>query len=344
MVEKQYVRRINNSVRLYILSQSILKNRNNGLDLLRGMSILYIVGYWHLFNYTGAFCCYKNGITYRVTWIVLGIFVLISGYLMGKKNISMNKRSLLIFYKKRLIRIYPLYCLAIILFYVFNLSRGIALLKAMFGVSMFIKPSPPTLWFVAMLIVFYIISPFFIVLFRIHIAVGLIGAVFILLIFTFYGYGTRKMDLRLLVYLPSFLTGMLFALKYQSMIKKKRLIALLSIVSILISYVFLNFNRSIVFLASMPMITICPLLFLMLIVDYEIKLKRKRKLVYFISYISYSMYLFHRPIYVILKNSYFPKAGFSQVLYLGLFCFPLIILISYGVQRLYDSIIEKYIK
>ena len=44
--------------------------RNIGIDLLRAGSMLYIVGFWHLLEYTRAID-YQNDLTHRLTWIAL---------------------------------------------------------------------------------------------------------------------------------------------------------------------------------------------------------------------------------------------------------------------------------
>ena len=74
------------------------KNRNIGLDLLRGASILYIVGFWHMLNYTKTIN--KIFISYRLTYIILGTFVFVSGYFIGQKNLDKGKQNIILFYKK----------------------------------------------------------------------------------------------------------------------------------------------------------------------------------------------------------------------------------------------------
>ncbi len=61
--------------------------RNIGIDILRVGSIFYIVGFWHLLSYTTAIADHNNFITIRITYIILGTFVFISGYLCGGKKI-----------------------------------------------------------------------------------------------------------------------------------------------------------------------------------------------------------------------------------------------------------------
>lgn len=61
-----------------------------------------------MLDYTNAIPGHKNIITYRITWIILATYVFLSGYFIGGKNIEIQKQDLVSFYKKRVIRIYPL--------------------------------------------------------------------------------------------------------------------------------------------------------------------------------------------------------------------------------------------
>jgi len=193
---------------------NLLKNRNIGIDFLRGLSMLYIVGFWHMFNYTKAFPEYNNFLTRRFTLIILGTFVFISGYFIGIKDITINKHNIVQFYKKRLLRIYPLYLIAIGLFTVFDLSDLITSIKAGLLISMLIKPSPLTLWFITMLMLFYVISPLLIHASK-TIKPGslMIYYLIFLMLLMSYSYFTKMLDLRLVVYFPSFALGVFVASK-----------------------------------------------------------------------------------------------------------------------------------
>jgi surface polysaccharide O-acyltransferase-like enzyme len=136
-----------------------LETRSFAIDFLKGICILYIAGYWHLFNYTKAFPLYQNVVTSRLLMVVLGLFVLISGYLIGTKANSNSKSGLVVFYAKRLLRIYPPYIFFSIIFYVLNVGSGKKLIKTATLISMVFPPAANTLWFVAMIIIFYLITP-----------------------------------------------------------------------------------------------------------------------------------------------------------------------------------------
>jgi fucose 4-O-acetylase-like acetyltransferase len=73
-------------------------NRNIGIDFLRGASVIYIVGFWHLLDYTKAIPVYRNFITQRITYIILGSFVFISGYFIRSNKMTINKEAIFSFY------------------------------------------------------------------------------------------------------------------------------------------------------------------------------------------------------------------------------------------------------
>ena len=82
-------------------------------DWLRAAYIFNIVGFWHLFNYTDAFPAYYKVVTVRLTVVVLGLFVMLSGYLLGGSRPNLSIAGTWTFYKRRLLRIYPLYVVAL---------------------------------------------------------------------------------------------------------------------------------------------------------------------------------------------------------------------------------------
>jgi len=57
--------------------------RNGAIDLLRALSILYIVGFWHLLGYAPSVSGYKNALTHRLTVVVLGGMGSFAGAMLG---------------------------------------------------------------------------------------------------------------------------------------------------------------------------------------------------------------------------------------------------------------------
>ena len=150
-----------------------MKSKLAELDILRIVSILIVVilihipndyaysFYMELDSYTG-YLLHTSGI-----YIAMGSFVFISGFglYLNQNNRNINSfEKLSKFLKKRFIRIFPLYWVALILFVLFVGYSDINLfylIAHVFGMQMIVAPlyGPPilTLWFIGIIIVYYLI-------------------------------------------------------------------------------------------------------------------------------------------------------------------------------------------
>lgn len=314
--------------------------RNYAIDMLRGLSILYIVAYWHLFNYTKAFPQYNNFATLRLTYIFLGLFTFLSGYLIGYKEQINNFPDILVFHKKKAIRLFPLYIAAIILFYLLTLSNSGTLVKAAVLASMLYAPAPLTLWFIVMIFNFYLVSPFLVPTSKNKLKYFLF-CTSLMLTFSAYDYYTGLLDRRIIMYFPSFALGLFIGSRRKTLSSfKPSAIAFLFAISLAVSSV--NFETKILSaLAETPLITVGAFL-IFYVFNYHKRVSPYSKKIEILSYSSLCMYLFHRPVYAVLTNIYFPRNEFSQLGYLVFVCVPLIILISYFTQKGYDIFVRYY--
>ena len=311
--------------------------RNAAIDLIRGASVLYIVGYWHLFNYTGAFPAYYNPVTLRLTVIILGLFVLISGYLIGAKGIRFGRNDILLFYKTRLLRIYAPFLVAAVLFYLLNIADISTLAKSAALLSMFVAPAPPTLWFIAMLLLFYIAAPFLIHL-STHVTRYVLACALLITAMLIGGAFLRSVDARLVIYCPAFVAGVLMA-RHKAWLSSMNIgvMALLLIASVVIS----TYNVAPVehsFL-SIPLALVGSLLVLAIAARSGGRIGQHRSIT-FLSYASFFMYLFHRPVFAVLLNLYFPTSGAPQIMYLLAICLPCIVAVSWLAQKAYDRLLS----
>ena len=320
-----------------------IKKRNIGIDILRALSTLYIVGFWHLFTYTTAFPQHNNAITYKLTLVILGTFVLISGHFIGEKDLQMTKNDIAKFFQRRLLRIYPLYILALGLFTTMKISNLTISLKAALLISMFVKPAPLTLWFITMLLLFYFISPLFIHASKTLQTQRFIGyyIIAVLLLIT-YSVFTKMLDTRLLLYSPAFILGIRIAKNDINISIGKYKIYYLAalIISFLLSFVTTPYEE-LNAIINAPMVLLFSHLFFNVAKRLIIRSEQVRKTISFLSYSSYAMYLFHRPIYDIAKRIYFPETPAAQAVYLLVFCLPLITLCSFMIQKFYDIALDK---
>jgi peptidoglycan/LPS O-acetylase OafA/YrhL len=139
------------------------KTRNAAVDTLRALSVLYIIGFWHLLEYAPPMAWRFHPIFDRLTVVVLSLFVLISGYLAGRPKAPFTQVEVRRFYSARLLRIYPPYLLALLCFYLIGGVSGIIAAKGALLISMVAPPPPQTLWFITMLMMFYLWAPLLIV-------------------------------------------------------------------------------------------------------------------------------------------------------------------------------------
>lgn len=94
--------------------------RDYRFDVARVLCMTYIVCYVHLYGYIYNTSPYFMPVCAVLTDACLGLFTFTSGYLIGRKY-TFNKtlKGVCMFYKKRLLRIIPLFLLsAIILYYI----------------------------------------------------------------------------------------------------------------------------------------------------------------------------------------------------------------------------------
>ncbi|MFT7562114.1 MAG: peptidoglycan/LPS O-acetylase OafA/YrhL [Flavobacteriales bacterium] len=304
------------------------------IEYLRALSVLYIVGYWHLFTYTRYFREYFNPYTNVATLGVLALFVFISGFLLSRSYA--NNKNLIQFYLRRVLRIYPLYALAVLAFSLLAINNNAILVKSLYFMSMLDGPAPYTLWFICMLMLLYLITPLLMFLLRYPLGIPVFAVtVIVLLITTSRTQG--GIDLRLLLYFPCFCGG-IYCAKYGLRGPILNLwTGFLLILMGLAAYNLRGFDRELSALFKVPLI-LGLAVFVMALCDRFQSVFVESRVVSFLSYGSFSLYLFHRPVYTQLKVFYFPELLYHQFLYLLLVGLPLAILVSWLLQKSYDKL------
>jgi peptidoglycan/LPS O-acetylase OafA/YrhL len=323
------------------------RERNQAIDLLRALSILWIVGYWHLLGYAPAVDGYKNGLTHRLTVVVLGLFVLIAGHLIGRSGIR-NGADILAFYRRRLIRIYPPYVLALLLFALCGLLKAGQFLPAALLVSSFGDNPPHTLWYIAMLVVFYLLAPFLLLLrerLGRGIGAGIAAAAVLIGLSTVLWQLVPQVDPRLFLYFPPFVVGLLVS----SQLEPERLspwglllVLALGVAGALESLVHVGSQLDNDMIGSV-LATLVPLALLVLVQRWLPRLRLWAPLMA-VSTASYFMYLFHRPIFHWLSplgKALLPAGPVPEVAWLMGFCLPVIVVVAWLGQRAYDTLVTS---
>jgi peptidoglycan/LPS O-acetylase OafA/YrhL len=294
------------------------------LDYIRVVCILYVVAYWHLSGYVK-----HQGNRYWLGAIMvaaLGTFTMISGYLVHRRGWPDSSAR---FLARRLIRLYPLFAVAVGLFYLGGMIDQSTALRSLLLASMIYPPAPVTLWFIVMLLNFDVAYAFVAWIrkyrFQWLVYTAVLGGLVLTHLFV------HQIDPRLLQYSPAFALGIVVS---TGMVKKKHLLAIAVVVFAASLALYLTRSlghtaRNIPFVLSTS--------YLVFAIGAAIyRPNRLDPVVRVLAYSSYCMYLFHRPIYKSLTKVWTPVSHEMRYVYLltaGLF---LTIGISWVVQTLYD--------
>ena len=137
--------------------------RDYRFDVARVLCMTYIVAFVHLYAYI-----YPNVISANVIPACailcdacLGLFTFISGCLLGKKYSFGEKSEITVgnFFKKRIIRIIPLFVLSAVALWLINFNGTRATINGLLCISPFVTPRPMTLWYIPVILLCYCITP-----------------------------------------------------------------------------------------------------------------------------------------------------------------------------------------
>src|SRR5580700_10717302 len=320
-------------------TRAALPTRKVPIDVMRAVSMLYIVGFWHLLDYTKVVTWHYNPVTYRLTVGALSLFVLISGFLTGRQDGGLARGEIWRFYETRFWRIYLPFVIASGLFLAAGISDTLALIKGVTLVAMLLAPPPLTLWFVNMILLFYLIAPLLIGLrgnevAYIAICIVIVGAMIL------YQAETGRIDMRLVLYFPCFAAGIFLAAgslpsSTLSLIGILLLAALALVPTLSVPSWSLEGDPW-----AAPWALFGSIAVFVVVMHTGRNLKSPAILTQF-SEASFFMYLLHRPIYHWMQIVWFPGTENEQIPYLLFVCLPIIGVVAWLCQRAYTGFLQR---
>ncbi|MBQ4536035.1 MAG: acyltransferase [Lachnospiraceae bacterium] len=308
------------------------KKRIAYLDNVRAICMLYIVGFWHMQEYT-EYGLYTP-VTQAITRGVLATFVFISAYLAGKKKID-NLDDVKRFCKKRLLRIYPLFFLACTTLYLIHLVWGknyildtAQYIRALLGISFIITPAPSTVWFINMLIIFDIIAVLVNSIkgfrWKTLTCTAVVGTVFLL------KYLFDGIDDRILIYCPVYCVALLVSAVGNLPERTNYYILFGGLLAFVMLCPFAERNIFSNILVTMICVGV------LLEIGKLCVIKGLSTLLAWLSYGSMCAYLFHRQILFVVYGCIGPfPIWFALIVML-----PVVIILSWCIQKGYDNLFE----
>ena len=311
--------------------------RDISIDIIRAISMIYVIAIWHLSDYTQTFSL-EGTFPYCITVAIMGTFMFVSGFLLKGKYDITGKRDVHNFFKKRFIRIIPLYILAASYYVMVGDMSWWRIVLSVFGFSTFIQPMTNTLWFVEMIILFYLLYPLIWskeadkILFK--------ASLIYLLAFVFDGT-IINIDIRFFYYLPCFVMGMILPQSFFCKLKKSSYLfitelSLFVVITLTLTKLHRQETQEFILLTLIAMLGAQIIVF----ISSTIQVKFLNSVWGGISYISMVAYMFHRQIIFIIYHIYWPKDGYGRLLFILLVCLPIIGVLSYVIQRIYDSLLN----
>lgn len=318
-----------------------MKERVLYMDIARSVAVLWIVGYWHLVDYVGEShaedSVHFHGAGY-ITDIALGLFMFLSGFFLAKYMFMDFYKDSIAFYKKRLTRFYVLYALSALTLFLIGFNPGASrLLFTLLAVSTYIPPQPDTLWFFSMLTSFYLMTP--LVIQRGNTVYAVSRAVAILTLCGLLRVLGVGIDIRFFWCFPLYFFGLYIGKRpdYASFLLRGPVAAVVLVVFLILLAFFENSAYGFPFTYVLVPLGIQLTLYL----SYKLSSLVNRRVVEMIAYGSMCAYLFHRQIYGLLKYGC-DLMGLDLPLWLVILVYlPICLVISYGIQSLYDFIVTR---
>lgn len=246
------------------------------------------------------------------------------------------------FYKKRLLRIIPLFLLSAIVLYLIGFNSARATLNGILCISPFVKPRPMTLWYIPVILLCYLITP---VICRKGFSWRFFSALTIFIVLMAAKKVIPTIDWRfhynMFFYLVGVVSAPYFDWKFRKLTYVKWLVVASFIVLLLVSHYYtlnVHVKRLFAGVGVFAILFICEGVANMLF--NKEKSNALARLIINVSYASMACYMFHRFFFWGGELLWNPSEHWIKWIYMAGIIFPVMLVLSYYIQKGYDLIIE----
>lgn len=332
--------------------------RDYRFDVARATCMIYVI-FVHLYDYVydvkvGTAIVDVPALA-TIVDACLGLFTFSSGYLLGSKYIFGNQSHVNVwdFYKKRILRIIPLFILSAFVLWLIGINGTRQTLNGLLCISPFVTPRPKTLWYIPVILFCYAITP-------IISRDTLKGRIRNCLIVYTLLLGINKLipttDIRLLFNIFFYMVGVISSTSFDWKMNFRygRLIKMLAILvfMVLVSIGQMNDNFHLqLFRKVVGGIGVFAWLFVCEYISNfffdsvnDVKNRWKERICQFIGFVSYASmacYMFHRLFFWTGEKIYDPDDEYVKWIFMGGIVFPIMLVLSYYIQKGYDIVMSK---
>lgn len=326
--------------------------RDYRFDVARVLCMSFIVVFVHLWAYIHPeviSAIYVHPLFAILTNSCLGLFTFASGYLLGGKYSFGKDGNTRIwpFYKKRVLRIIPLFLLAAVILYLIGFNSAKATLNGVLCISPFTTPRPMTLWYIPVILWCYLITPF---ISRKSFAWRLTIGVGVLLMAWFIRNYIHPIDFRFLFNMSLYIVGLVTAPYFNWKFENRKWIKWVVVVFFvgLLSVTFFKtpnvlFKRTSAFVGVFALLFVCEYIANMVFRHNASNVVSPiGSLIKNVSYASMACYMFHRFFFWAGEMIWNPSTFWLKWLYMAGVVFPVMLVLSYYIQFGYDKLMQGF--
>ena len=330
--------------------------RDYRFDVARATCMIYVI-FVHLYDYVydvkvGTAIVDVPALA-TIVDACLGLFTFSSGYLLGSKYIFGNQSHVNVwdFYKKRILRIIPLFVLSAVVLWLIDINGTRQTLNGLLCISPFVTPRPKTLWYIPVILLCYAVTP---IISRDTLKDRIRNCLIVYTLLLGVNRFIPTTDIRLLFNVFFYMVGVIssscFDWKMNFRYGKLMKVLVILVFIVLVCIVNDNFHLKL-YKRIVGGVGVFAWLFLCEYVSdlffssvNDMKDRWKTQVCCVISYISYASmacYMFHRLFFWMGEQVWNPSVTWINWLYMGALVFPVMIVLSYYIQRYYDLLIKK---
>ena len=329
--------------------------REYRFDVARVICMTYIVTYVHLYEYIYPHDpASYNHVSVAMAHACLGVFTFVSGYLLGKKYCfgQQGNTNVWNFYEKRILRIVPLFVVSSFLLWMVDFNDADATLNGLLCISPFVNPKPMTIYYIPIILWCYLVTP---LVARRSLKWRLWACLFLYALLVVARCVFPSIDIRMVFNVFFYFVGIVSAscfdwklsTSYGTAIKTVAGLTLVLLIAAAILFSLKSTFWQLVIGATgvLVILFVCDDMSKLLFdtrdtQDGDIKAFAAR-IICLVSYASMACYMFHRFFYWLAPKIWNPSVASVKWVYMVGIVFPVIVAISYAIQKLYDSLAKK---